>query len=375
MKVKYPNEEEPVEVSTKDYLYDYAETGMEWFWNHYGHNEEVIDYLDKVGNSFVGGKGTVLGGTRSKVIPGFKSFLAYSTMKGFKETPYMRPEKRLKPSPPWDKTVPNKRTRKNDKRAKGAQESETVPLSKRKKAPPTADEDNVNTDKEATTESDGNLVTHAGGEEPLLEPGKDGEPGKDEVTDCQGPEKDGVGPFIVAEEPGQAPPDVEDLGQAGGDSNGVDNNDVAVADAISGTEENKDAGEVAVTANNVTTPVRKERRAGRVELTTSPEKPCVPPKNHNWEYYDDPSYCVTGTLMTGGGNTCIGRRGGVVCGKLFVPTINQLNQIGVQGAYRISFKTPAYGCKDCWRAMCKPCHDYYEANERVPSPPRYRGAA
>jgi hypothetical protein len=92
-------------------------------------------------------------------------------------------------------------------------------------------------------------------------------------------------------------------------------------------------------------------------------------ENHDWEEFADRAWVREGQLLYQ--KQCIGKRDGVVCGKMFVEhTIVGTN---VDNQYCPTVGHPAWGCKKCRQAMCDPCRDYYVAFQRLQSPGRNSG--
>jgi hypothetical protein len=103
-------------------------------------------------------------------------------------------------------------------------------------------------------------------------------------------------------------------------------------------------------------------------------EPCAPGVGHVWHEFSKGSYVNKGFLS--GEKRCIGRhKDDSLCNRSFVPKSIQLEiENGDTKIKSVVHETatvfhptmtrPAYGCTQCFHAMCFDCHDHYEAYER-----------
>ena len=104
------------------------------------------------------------------------------------------------------------------------------------------------------------------------------------------------------------------------------------------------------------------------DLFRIPAGACKPPMNHMWDCCDSGRWVDCGRLS--GGITCIGKRDGKRCNRLFVNKTLQDGTHQSESEFHPTSKKPGYGCTRCDQAMCKDCHDYYERVDRTKSPAR-----
>lgn len=130
------------------------------------------------------------------------------------------------------------------------------------------------------------------------------------------------------------------------------------------------------TSNNqgMETPVKIRKVGKGVELLMeTPKRACESPKNHNWDEIATGTYVINGVLS--GEKHCIGKRNGIVCGRLFSATSFGKDDRGkvvhvTEDGFHPTSANPAWSCKICLRGMCGPCKINYEINDRKKSPGR-----
>jgi hypothetical protein len=132
---------------------------------------------------------------------------------------------------------------------------------------------------------------------------------------------------------------------------------------------NKNNDPKAVRNNEPTTP-KKVKKKIVCEHVLTPEHPCRYPTNHRWEEIVSGNWVLKGVLS--GGKHCIGQKGDWICNKKFVANRLDNGKDESETEYHPSTKTPAYGCTQCFHAMCAKCRHHYDANQR--SSPKKRSA-
>jgi hypothetical protein len=333
-RVKYQGMDGATCVGAKIFLFDYNEQGLRYIWMNHGHEDRVLQYIDRCAKGYYQSSGV----RKRQVVPGFRGLAVYAG------------ERKEWPEPDWKKEDATKRCAECDK---------PVRPTKKQKGPPRKKKEDRTADPIIFGECFGDRLPGGRNDNRKLPPGL-AEEGVDDAGHGDVVDQLMAVPLMTS------PNQIEEWGdlERGGNVLGLDGEEChggrGLQDVI---EEVGDRGNETVGSameSVPSTPVKKVKlgRHGVCLLTETPKKPCELPLRHDWETFEDGTWAKNGNRLDG--KHCCGTRNGVVCNRAFVS--KQLVGGGhvSETEYHPTKKYAAYGCKECRRVMCAECRWRYD---------------